>query len=158
MTHPEQRSDEDLVLSFLKGDTSASAVLAQRYAPGVYDFSVRVTLDPEAAAQSTESTLSRIAAELSTRPSGLSFLAWLYGIARDEALYAGRGTGATTFERGRVRGTKYFVPFAASADALAVTTTDQVVVATGPFQATALPTFDLSQRFAQVTLDGPATN
>jgi alkylation response protein AidB-like acyl-CoA dehydrogenase len=81
----------------------------------------------------------------------------LVTIARDEALYAGRGAATTTFERGRVRGTKYFVPFAASADALAVTTADQVVVATGPFEATALPTFDLSQRFAQVTLDGPAT-
>jgi alkylation response protein AidB-like acyl-CoA dehydrogenase len=81
----------------------------------------------------------------------------LVTIARDEALYAGGRAAPTAFERGRVRGTKYFVPFAASADALAVATADQIVVATGPFAATALPTFDLSQRFAQVTLDGPAT-
>jgi alkylation response protein AidB-like acyl-CoA dehydrogenase len=80
----------------------------------------------------------------------------LVTIARDETLYAGRGTSPTTFAQGRVRGIKFFVPFAAAVDALAVATAEGVVVADGPFQTTDLPTFDLSQRFGQVTLDSPA--
>ena len=86
MNLPEQRSDEDLAASLAMGDASASATLAQRFAPGIYDFVVRVTLDPVSAEQATESTLNRLASEIGSRPSGLSVQAWLYGIARDEAL------------------------------------------------------------------------
>jgi alkylation response protein AidB-like acyl-CoA dehydrogenase len=81
----------------------------------------------------------------------------LVTIARDESLYSGRGDTPTTWTDGRVRGTKYFVPFGASADALLVSAADQVVVVSGQFETTALPTFDLTQRFARVPLDHPAT-
>jgi alkylation response protein AidB-like acyl-CoA dehydrogenase len=81
----------------------------------------------------------------------------LVTIARDETLYAGTGEIRTAMHDGRVRGTKHFVPFAASADALVVTTTDGLVVANGPFSTTALPTFDLAQRFGSVVLDGTAS-
>lgn len=77
----------------------------------------------------------------------------LVTIARDESLYGGRTEAATAIVDGRVRGTKYFVPFGASADALLVTTPEGIVVATGPFAATALPTFDPAQRFACVSFD-----
>ena len=86
MNLPEQRSDEDLAASLKMGDASASATLAQRFAPGIYDFAVRVTLDPASAEQTTENTLNRLTSEIGTRPEGLSVQAWLYGIARDEAL------------------------------------------------------------------------
>src|SRR5439155_13110537 len=39
-------------------------------------------------------------------------------LAREEALFAGGPGTPARFEAGRVRGTKYFVPFAAEADAL----------------------------------------
>jgi len=80
----------------------------------------------------------------------------LVTIARDESLYAGRTEVGTSVRDGRVRGTKHFVPFAASVDALLVTTADRIVVATGPFEAAALPTFDPAQRFASVRLDHAA--
>jgi alkylation response protein AidB-like acyl-CoA dehydrogenase len=81
----------------------------------------------------------------------------LVTIARDDGLYAGEPAERTTLAGGRVRGTKYFVPFSASADALVVTTTGDLAVVEKPFTATALPTFDPAQRFARVTLDHAAT-
>ena len=64
---------------------------------------------------------------------------------------------AARFESGRVRGTKYFVPFAAAADALCVVTPEGVALVSGPFDVTPTPTIDLAQRFATVTLDHAAT-
>ncbi len=86
MNLPEQRSDEDLATSLQQGDASASATLAQRYAPGIYDFAIRITLDPAAAGHVTENTLKRVSSEIASRPSDLSFAAWLFGVARDESL------------------------------------------------------------------------
>jgi alkylation response protein AidB-like acyl-CoA dehydrogenase len=81
----------------------------------------------------------------------------LVTIARDESLYAGHGDAATTTAGGRIRGTKYFVPFGASADALLVVAGDAIVVVQGPVETTALPTFDLAQRFVRVAFDHAAT-
>jgi alkylation response protein AidB-like acyl-CoA dehydrogenase len=80
----------------------------------------------------------------------------LVTIAQADALYAGEAREQTTLAAGRVRGTKYFVPFGSSADALVVTTPSALVVAEKPFAATALPTFDPAQRFARVRLDHAA--
>jgi alkylation response protein AidB-like acyl-CoA dehydrogenase len=55
-----------------------------------------------------------------------------------------------------VRGSKYFVPFGASADALVVSTADGLVMVERPFTTEALPTFDPAQRFTRVTLDHAA--
>jgi alkylation response protein AidB-like acyl-CoA dehydrogenase len=43
-------------------------------------------------------------------------------LARHDSPFAGGESPQVRFEKGRVRGTKYFVPFAAGADALVVTT------------------------------------
>lgn len=80
----------------------------------------------------------------------------LVTIARDDAPYAGTSAAAVTAGGGRVRGTKYFVPFAASVDALVVTTADGPVLVDGPFTVTPLQTLDLAQRFADVALDHAA--
>jgi len=45
-------------------------------------------------------------------------------IAREDALFAGQQGEGVRVESGRLRGTKVFVPFAAAADALAVTAPD----------------------------------
>jgi alkylation response protein AidB-like acyl-CoA dehydrogenase len=81
----------------------------------------------------------------------------LVTIARLDTPYSGSNGTATRFESGRVRGTKFFVPFAAQADALLVTTPEGIGLVAGPFNATPLPTFDLAQRFGQVSFDHPAT-
>jgi alkylation response protein AidB-like acyl-CoA dehydrogenase len=77
-------------------------------------------------------------------------------LARDDAPFSGEAQTVTRFADGRVRGRKYFVPFATAADALLVTTPDGVALVEGPFDTTPLPTIDLAQRFAAVTLDHPA--
>ena len=76
-------------------------------------------------------------------------------LARREA---GEGIEAR-FEGGRVRGTKRFVPFGASADALLVETADGLALARRPgsgWNAVALPTIDHAQRFVEVVLDDEA--
>jgi alkylation response protein AidB-like acyl-CoA dehydrogenase len=80
----------------------------------------------------------------------------LVSIARDDSAFAGSAGTPARFEGGRVLGTKYFVPFAASADALLVTARDGVYLAQGPFAVTTLPTPDLAQRFGKVDFDHPA--
>ena len=76
-------------------------------------------------------------------------------IAREDGLYAGAQT-ALRVENGRVRGSKYFVPFAANTHALLVTTAQGVHRVDAPFSSTSLPTLDPSQRFARVDLDHAA--
>jgi alkylation response protein AidB-like acyl-CoA dehydrogenase len=77
--------------------------------------------------------------------------------ARADSPFSGRPAATTTFAGGRVRGTKYFVPFAAKADALLVTTQQGVALARAPFDVVPLETFDLGQRFGEVALDHQAT-
>ncbi len=74
-------------------------------------------------------------------------------IARADSPYAGTAGKAVRVTKGKLQGSKYFVPFAASADALLVTTAKAVYLVDGPFDVTPLPTFDLAQRFGQVKLN-----
>jgi alkylation response protein AidB-like acyl-CoA dehydrogenase len=78
-------------------------------------------------------------------------------IAWRNSPYAGEAKQTTHFVNGRVKGRKYFVPFAAAADALLVTTNEGLALVEGPFETTALPTVDLAQRFGEIQLDHAAT-
>jgi alkylation response protein AidB-like acyl-CoA dehydrogenase len=78
-------------------------------------------------------------------------------IARHDAAFAGTPGPPARLAGGRVRGQKWFVPFAGSASALVVVTPDGPALVRGPFATTPLPTFDLGQRFAAVALDHDAT-
>src|SRR5207247_11437110 len=78
-------------------------------------------------------------------------------LAREEALFAGGPGTPARFEAGRVRGTKYFVPFAAEADALLIATRDGVCLVQKPFAVKALATLDPAQRFGEVRLAPAAT-
>jgi len=65
---------------------------------------------------------------------------------------------AATFESGRVRGTKTFVPTGAFADALLVSTTAGLVLVERPgagWNAQPLTTIDHAQRFAEIAFDDP---
>jgi alkylation response protein AidB-like acyl-CoA dehydrogenase len=81
----------------------------------------------------------------------------LVTIAREDAAFAGSHHAAVACDGGRVRGTKYFVPFAEQTDALLVTTADDVLLVHAPFNVTPLPTLDIAQRFGKVALDHAAT-
>jgi len=78
-------------------------------------------------------------------------------IARADAPFAGAAEPAARVEKGRLRGTKYFVPFAVASDALCVATPAGIVLVSAPFDVTPTPTIDLAQRFATVTFDHAAT-
>jgi len=77
-------------------------------------------------------------------------------LARADALYAGETKETTRFANGRVRGTKHFVPFGASADVLLVGTPEGVCLVERPFDTVPLETLDPAQRFVTVQLDHPA--
>ena len=76
-------------------------------------------------------------------------------IARSDSVWPGV-KGQTVLDRGRVTGSKYFVPYGASADRLVVTAGDACALVDGPFECIAMPTLDEAQRFAEVRLDHPA--
>jgi len=78
-------------------------------------------------------------------------------IARYDAPFAGSATKALRIEGNSVRGTKYFVPFAAAADALVIVGADGVALAEGPFKVIPLQTIDLAQRFGDVALEHQVT-
>ena len=75
----------------------------------------------------------------------------LLTIARDESAFAGAAPEPTRVAGGRVRGRKHYVPFAAYADALLVTTPTEVCLVRGPFEVTPEPTIDLAARFGAVS-------
>jgi alkylation response protein AidB-like acyl-CoA dehydrogenase len=78
-------------------------------------------------------------------------------IAWRNSPYAGEAKQTTHFAHDRVKGHKYFVPFAGAADVLLVTTAEGITLVDGPFEVTPLPTIDLAQRFGEVALDHKAT-
>jgi len=80
----------------------------------------------------------------------------LVTIARADGVFAGRQEPAARLDGGRVRGRKWFVPFAAQADALLVVVPEGVALVEAPFEVTALPTIDPAQRFGEVRLDHAA--
>jgi len=76
-------------------------------------------------------------------------------IARADGVWPGDRAGFE-YSGGRVKGRKYFVPFAASADALLVTSDAGVILVDGPFKTEAMPTLDEAQRFSEVEFSGSA--
>ena len=76
-------------------------------------------------------------------------------LATRDTVWPGESGGAT-FADGRVTGSKVFVPFAASADKLLVTTDKGVALVDGPFQLDAMTTMDEATRFARVNFDNAA--
>ena len=82
-------------------------------------------------------------------------------LARGESLASGDSAApSANFASGSVCGVKRFVPFGLHADALIVETASGLALAPKPaggWNAKAMPTIDHAQRFAELTLDAPAT-
>jgi alkylation response protein AidB-like acyl-CoA dehydrogenase len=76
--------------------------------------------------------------------------------AREDSPWAGKAAPGVRAANGRVQGTKYFVPFAAAADALLVVTPEGLFRVESPFDSSPMPTLDVSQRFARVSFDHAA--
>ena len=73
----------------------------------------------------------------------------------DGGLWPGDKAGVS-YRDGRVGGTKYFVPWAASADRIVADAGGRLVLADGPFETSAMKTLDEAERFAELSLDCPA--
>jgi alkylation response protein AidB-like acyl-CoA dehydrogenase len=74
-------------------------------------------------------------------------------LAREDSPYSGDAKQRIGLGGAKLRGRKYFVPFASQADALLVTAPEGVYLVDKPFEVVPLETFDLSARFGEVVLD-----
>jgi alkylation response protein AidB-like acyl-CoA dehydrogenase len=89
--------------------------------------------------------------------SAISAGTQLVTLAREDAPFRSTKVTPTRYAGGRVRGRKYFVPFAAQADALLVATPDTLCLVRKPFDVIGMPTLDPAQRFGEVSFDHAAT-
>ncbi len=81
-----QSSDTQLLTLIAGSDRLAFEALARRYSDALYDFALRVTLDPPAARAAVIAAFTRLGEEADLLPPGLSPRAWLLGLVRHEAL------------------------------------------------------------------------
>lgn len=88
-------SDRRLAVRIGRGDQRALAALFERYFPSVYDFSLRVVEDEQAAATVSEQTFSQAGERLRLGVRPRRVRAWLLALAREASLGAA-GTGSRT--------------------------------------------------------------
>ncbi len=86
MTARPQIPDEELALQASHGDRDAFATLYERYFRGVYDLSVRMVRDADAAADVVQNTFINAWENLQKRTVSGNIKAWLYTIARNNAI------------------------------------------------------------------------
>jgi RNA polymerase sigma factor (sigma-70 family) len=86
-------TDADLVASTLAGDRAAFAAIYDRYADRLHDFTYSVLRDRDEAADATHDTFLIAAERLGQLRDRSKLRAWLYAIARHEALRRARTLG-----------------------------------------------------------------
>ena len=79
----DERSDEQLMLSFQKGDTQAFEMLLTRHEKGVYRFALRMLGDSMLAEEVAQESFLRIIQSASKYRTKASFRNYLYRIARN---------------------------------------------------------------------------
>ena len=79
----DERSDEQLMLSFQKGDTRAFEMLLTRHEKGVYGFALRMLGDSMLAEEVAQESFLRIIQSASRYRAKASFRNYLYRIARN---------------------------------------------------------------------------
>jgi DNA-directed RNA polymerase specialized sigma24 family protein len=85
-----ERSDEELLQLANSGDADAESELTDRLRRSLYDFALRVSLDPVVAASSVRAAFEHHADE---RPRGLSLTTWYLSLVRDDLLERMRERG-----------------------------------------------------------------
>ncbi len=81
-----QQPDAELALRARGGDREAYAVLYNRYFQGIYDFAFRTVRDPAKAADVVQNTFIKAWQSMKRGSGGESFKAWLFTIARNNAI------------------------------------------------------------------------
>jgi RNA polymerase sigma factor (sigma-70 family) len=81
-----ERHDDELVALARGGDEQAFAELYQRYFRGLYDFSLRMVRDREAASDIVQSTFVKAWAAFQGEKGVENVKAWLYAVARNLAI------------------------------------------------------------------------
>jgi DNA-directed RNA polymerase specialized sigma24 family protein len=92
MNHGEP-SDGDLLDRVLAGDIQAAREIARRYVDSLHDFSLRLTLSPGLAAETTRSVLADVLSRQDASPGVSSLRSRLFNSARETALDAIREQG-----------------------------------------------------------------
>lgn len=90
--------DAELVQATRSGDEDAFAEIYDRYADRVYDFCSAVLRDPERAAAVVLDTFVLAALELYRLRDGAKLEAWLFALARDQALHPEKWARALPLE------------------------------------------------------------
>jgi RNA polymerase sigma factor (sigma-70 family) len=86
-------TDAELVASFLGGDQAAFAAIYDRYADRLHDFASSILRDRDEAADATHDTFLIAAKRLDQLREPSKLRAWLYAVARHEALRRARALG-----------------------------------------------------------------
>jgi RNA polymerase sigma factor (sigma-70 family) len=81
-----ERHDDELVALARRGDEQAFAELYQRYFRGLYDFTLRMLRDREAASDVVQGTFVKAWAALHGQKGVENIKAWLYAVARNLAI------------------------------------------------------------------------
>ena len=81
----DERSDRDLLSGHLAGDADAFAVLAERYAGGLFGFLFRFVNDPGVADDLVQETLLQVHLAANSFDLNRPFKPWLYTIAANKA-------------------------------------------------------------------------
>ncbi len=84
-------SDEQLALAASQGERDAFATLYERYFQGIYDFALRMVHNPEMAADLVQTSFTDAWENLQKREVAGNIKAWLYTIARNNAIDQLRG-------------------------------------------------------------------
>src|SRR4051812_7638778 len=81
-----ERHDDELVALVREGDEQAFAALYQRYFQGLYDFSLRMVRDREAASDVVQTAFVKAWAAVQAPKGVENVKAWLYAVARNLAI------------------------------------------------------------------------
>src|SRR5262245_16516748 len=93
--------DDELVERAAEGDQDAFGALYLRYSQGIYDFAARTVRDRDLASDVVQTTFTRAweAIQKGTRPQNVK--AWLYTIARNDAIDHVRRAQRIVFDSGQ---------------------------------------------------------
>lgn len=81
-----ERSDEELVLEYRKGDETAFAILVDRYTPRIYAFAHRLSADMALSEDATQETFVKAWKSLGKFDARQSFKSWIFSIASNATI------------------------------------------------------------------------